>query len=47
MRGPGRAMGLPEEGELVSVKGGITSCENPGDRKKINSKMGPNFRVLA
>lgn len=39
-------MGLPEEGELVSVMGGISSYQNPGDRRKINSKMGPNVRVL-
>lgn len=38
-------MALPEGGELVSVKGGITSCQNPGDRK-INNKMGPSCRVL-
>lgn len=37
-------MGLSEGGELVSMKGGITSYEKPGDSRKTNSKMGPGFR---
>lgn len=39
-------MGLPEEGEHVSAGCAPLHYQNPGDRRKIDSKMGPNCRVL-